>query len=110
MSEAALKQRFRVSDSFVPFFPQLEDSVQGIRNRLSMTTTFAFLAIYVAVASVPQFLEDRELYLQELDTAFYFTWPYWLTYLLIEGIYCTIITTIVMVSLGWALLGVSNPH
>ncbi len=43
---------------------------------------------------MPQFLEDRELYLQELDTAFYSTVPYWLTYLIIEGIFCTFITTI----------------
>lgn len=69
-----------------------------------MTTTFSFLAIYVAIASVPQFLEDRELYLQELDTAFYFTWPYWLTYLLIEGCFCTVITTLQMIII-WAMAG-----
>jgi len=46
---------------------------------------------------VPQFLEDRELYLQELDTAFYNTVPFWLTYLIIEGCFTTVITTIQMV-------------
>jgi hypothetical protein len=81
---------------FGSLFFNLENNVQGIRNRLSMTTTFAFLAIFVAGASVPQFLEDRELYLQELDTGFYVTFPYWLTYLLIEGVFCTVITTIQM--------------
>jgi ATP-binding cassette subfamily G (WHITE) protein 1/ATP-binding cassette subfamily G (WHITE) protein 2 len=81
---------------FGSLFYNLQNNVQGIRNRLSMTTTFAFLAIFVAVASVPQFLEDRELYLQELDTAFYFTVPYWITYLLIEGVFCTVITTLQM--------------
>ena len=59
-----------------------------------MASTFGFLSIYVAVASVPQFLEDRELYLQELDSAFYSTVPYWLTYLIIEGMFTTVITTI----------------
>lgn len=66
-------------------------------NRRQVSTTYAFLAIFVAIASVPQFLEDRELYLQELDTAFYSTPPFWLTYLVIEGCFTTVITTIVMI-------------
>jgi hypothetical protein len=65
-------------------------------NRRQVSTTYAFLAIFVAIASVPQFLEDRELYLQEHDTAFYNTPPFWLTYLVIEGCFTTVITTIVM--------------
>ena len=51
-------------------------------------------------------MEDRELYLQELDTAFYNTVPYWLTYLIIEGCMTTVITTIQMVIfyfMGWCL-------
>ena len=63
---------------------------------MSLSSTFAFLAIFVAIAAVPQFLEDRELYLQELDTAFYNTVPFWLTYLIIEGCFTTVITTIQM--------------
>ncbi|KAI9007676.1 hypothetical protein DFJ74DRAFT_773213 [Hyaloraphidium curvatum] len=82
---------------FGGLFFNLQNDIQGIRNRLSLTTTFAFLAIFVAIAAVPQFLEDRELYLQELDTAFYHTPPFWLTYLLIEGCFTTVITTIQMV-------------
>ncbi|KAI9009267.1 P-loop containing nucleoside triphosphate hydrolase protein, partial [Hyaloraphidium curvatum] len=82
---------------FGGLFYNLQNDVQGIRNRLSVTSTFGFLAIFVAVAAVPQFLEDRELYLQELDTAFYGTVPYWLTYLIIEGCFTMVITTIQMV-------------
>ncbi|KAI9009270.1 hypothetical protein DFJ74DRAFT_711544 [Hyaloraphidium curvatum] len=79
---------------FGGLFYNLQNDVQGIRNRLSVTSTFGFLPIFVAVAAVPQFLEDRELYLQELDTAFYGTVPFWLTYLIIEGLFNVVITTI----------------
>ncbi|KAI9008475.1 P-loop containing nucleoside triphosphate hydrolase protein [Hyaloraphidium curvatum] len=65
-------------------FYQLGNNTTGMRNTLGVATTFTFLAVYVAIAAVPQFLEDRELYLQELDSAFYVTWPYWFTYLAIE--------------------------
>ncbi|KAI9027005.1 hypothetical protein DFJ74DRAFT_766323 [Hyaloraphidium curvatum] len=62
-----------------------------------ITTTYTFFSIFVAIASVPQFLEDRELYLQEMDGAFYTTPPFWLTYLVLEGCFVTVITTIIMV-------------
>ena len=66
------------------YFIQLGNNTTCMRNRLGVATTFTFLAVYVAIAAVPQFLEDRELYLQELDAAFYVTVPYWLTYFIIE--------------------------
>jgi hypothetical protein len=84
-----------IDASFHSLF-QLQNDVQGIRNRLALSSTYAFLAIFVAIAAVPQFLEDRELYLQELDTAFYHTVPFWLTYLIIEGVFTTVITSIQM--------------
>ena len=46
--------------------------------------TFGFLSIFVAIASVPQFLEDRELYIQEFSAAFYTLPPYYLTYVVFE--------------------------
>ena len=76
----------------------------GLRNRLSVCTTFTFLAIFVAIAAVPQFLEDRELYLQELDSAFYTTIPYWLTYLIIEAQFTTVVTTVQLLII-WAMGG-----
>ncbi|KAI9024561.1 hypothetical protein DFJ74DRAFT_767128 [Hyaloraphidium curvatum] len=91
---------------FGVFFLSLDNTTTGMRNRLSVSTTFTFLAIYVAIAAVPQFLEDRELYLQELDTAFYSTWPYWITYLVIEGCMTSIITTIQLLII-WPMAGFS---
>lgn len=69
---------------FGAIFYQLGSDIQGVRNRLSVTSTFGFLPIFVAVAAVPQFLEDRELYIQEYNAAFYTLLPYYLTYLVIE--------------------------
>ncbi|TPX37078.1 hypothetical protein SmJEL517_g00983 [Synchytrium microbalum] len=58
--------------------------------------TFGFLSIFVAIASVPQFMEDRELYIQEFSAAFYTLPPYYLTYFVVEGIFTTVITTILL--------------
>ncbi|TPX37233.1 hypothetical protein SmJEL517_g00987 [Synchytrium microbalum] len=58
--------------------------------------TFGFLSIFVAIASVPQFMEDRELYIQEFSAAFYTLPPYYLTYFVVEGVFTTVITTILL--------------
>ncbi|KAI9006388.1 P-loop containing nucleoside triphosphate hydrolase protein, partial [Hyaloraphidium curvatum] len=79
---------------FGGLFYKLTNDISGLRNTLSVCTSFGFLAIFVSGAAVPQFLEDRELYLQELDTAFYSTPPYWITYLLIEGMFTLVINTL----------------
>ncbi|TPX32918.1 hypothetical protein SmJEL517_g04082 [Synchytrium microbalum] len=59
--------------------------------------TFGFLSNFVAIASVPQFMEDRELYIQEFSAAFYTLLPYYLTYFVVEGVLTTIISTILFV-------------
>ncbi|KXS20281.1 P-loop containing nucleoside triphosphate hydrolase protein [Gonapodya prolifera JEL478] len=76
------------------FFLNLTSDIAGIRNRLSVASTLSFLPIFIAVAAVPQFLEDRELYIQEYNSAFYQLWPFWITYLVIESIYNVVISTI----------------
>ncbi|KXS21192.1 P-loop containing nucleoside triphosphate hydrolase protein [Gonapodya prolifera JEL478] len=78
-------------------FLNLDPGLSGIRNRLSVASTLSFLPIFIAVAAVPQFLEDRELYIQEYNSAFYSLWPFWITYLVIEGLYTTVISTIQLV-------------
>ncbi|TPX31121.1 hypothetical protein SmJEL517_g05455 [Synchytrium microbalum] len=58
--------------------------------------TFGFLSNYVAIASVPQFMEDRELYIQEFSAAFYTLAPYYATYFVVEGVFTTVISTILL--------------
>jgi len=41
-------------------------------------------------------LEDRELYIQEFNAAFYTLPPYYLTYFVIEGVFTMVITTILL--------------
>ncbi|KAJ3338504.1 ABC transporter G member 22 [Gonapodya sp. JEL0774] len=79
------------------FFLNLDPGLSGIRNRLSVASTLSFLPIFIAVAAVPQFLEDRELYIQEYNSAFYSLWPFWITYLVIETIFNIVISTIQLV-------------
>ncbi|KAJ3316429.1 ATP-binding cassette sub- G member 2 [Blyttiomyces sp. JEL0837] len=75
-------------------FYKVESDIPGIRNRGSLASVMAFIPAFVAGSAAPQFLEDRDLFIQETKAAFYTTPAYYLSYFLIESALIVAISTV----------------
>ncbi|TPX32375.1 hypothetical protein SmJEL517_g04537 [Synchytrium microbalum] len=71
-----------------------DHSIGGLRNATSLVSALAFLPAFTAGAAIPQFLEDRALYIQETASAFYSPMPYYLAYSLVENTVTMVVTLI----------------
>ncbi|KAJ3158737.1 hypothetical protein HK101_001255 [Irineochytrium annulatum] len=75
-------------------FWKIDSNITGIRNRGSLASVMAFIPAFVAGSAAPQFLEDRDLYIQEMKSGFYQTGPYYLSYFIVEAVLIVLINLI----------------
>ncbi|KAI9363926.1 hypothetical protein DFJ73DRAFT_638392 [Zopfochytrium polystomum] len=75
-------------------FWKVESNITGLRNRTSLASVMAFIPAFVAGSAAPQFLEDRDLYIQENKAGFYQLPAYFLSYFVVEVFLITITTAI----------------
>ncbi|KAI9003433.1 hypothetical protein DFJ74DRAFT_694843 [Hyaloraphidium curvatum] len=92
-----------ISVIFGVFYRDSGNDLFGITNQAAAVSINLNLVLFLAASAIPQFIGDREVFLQEVEVGCYSTFAYWASYFLVEcilvlataslGIFFTLILT-----------------